>query len=46
MDLEAKVEGYLCYSCQAGTAAAGSEESVPARGRYVIMDHPGGLGGF
>jgi hypothetical protein len=46
MDLEAKVEGYLCYSCQEGTAAAGSEQLVPARGRYVIMDHPGGLGGF
>jgi len=46
LDRETNVEGYLCYGCQDGTAAAGAEQSVPPRGRYVIMDHPGGLPGF
>jgi hypothetical protein len=45
-DLEANVEGYLCYSCQEGTAGTGAEQSVPPRGRYVIMDHPGTGPGF
>jgi len=46
VDLEAKLGGYLCYSCQEGTAAPGAEQSVPPRGRYVVTDHLGGLPGF
>ena len=46
LDLKAKVEGYLCYSCQVGTASAGGEQTVPPRGRCVVTDHLGGLPGL
>ena len=42
LDREANIEGYLCYACQAGTAALGAEQSIPLSGRYVVVDFPGG----
>jgi len=45
LDRERNVEGYLCYACQAGSAALGAESSFPLSGRYVVIDFPGGLPG-
>ncbi len=45
IDRETRVEGYLCYPCQPGTAALGAEQSIPLSGRYVVIDIPGGMPG-
>jgi hypothetical protein len=33
-------EGFLCLACQAGSAGAGAEQSIPLSGRYVVIDLP------
>jgi hypothetical protein len=30
--------GFLCHACQPGSAAAGSEQSIPLSGRYVVIE--------
>jgi hypothetical protein len=30
--------GWLCYSCQEGSAALGAEQSIPLSGRYVVIE--------
>jgi len=44
-DTKAETDGFLCYSCQPGSAATGPEQSIPLSGRYVVIDLPGGLPG-
>ena len=42
LDRQTKVDGYLCHSCQPGSASGGAEQSIPLSGRYVVIDMPGG----
>jgi hypothetical protein len=42
IDLHTKVEGYLCYACQDGTAVVTPDQTIPVSGRYAVID----LGGF
>jgi len=44
-DTQADTDGFLCYSCQPGSAASGSEQSIPLIGRYAVIDLAGGLPG-
>ena len=38
LDRQTNVEGYLCYSCQPGSASLGAEQSIPISGRYAVID--------
>ena len=38
IDRQTRADGYLCYSCQAGTASLGAEQSIPLSGRYAVID--------
>ena len=29
--------GWLCYSCQEGSAALGADQSIPVSGRYAVV---------
>lgn len=31
-------EGFLCHSCQRGSAGDGAESTAPLSGRYVVID--------
>ena len=42
LDRQTRVEGFLCYSCQPGSASGGAEQSIPRSGRYVVINLPGG----
>jgi len=44
-DVETGTEGFLCYACQAGSAATPDAQSTPLSGRYVVIDLPGGYPG-
>ena len=37
--------GFLCHACQPGSARAGSQQTIPLSGRYVVIDFPGGYPG-
>ena len=41
LDLQTKVEGYLCYACQYGSAEVTPEQSIPLSGRYAVIDAGG-----
>jgi hypothetical protein len=38
IDRQTRVEGYLCYACQPGSASGGVEQSIPVSGRYAVVD--------
>lgn len=40
LDRLASVEGYLCYSCQPGSTSERAEKTIPAGGRYAVVDLP------
>ena len=44
-DTASGAEGFLCHTCQSGSAASGSEPRIPLSGRYVVIDLPGGMPG-
>jgi hypothetical protein len=44
-DVETGTEGALCQACQEGSAVIGPDQVVPASGRYVVIDFPGGYPG-
>ena len=48
VDTVTGAEGFLCQSCQPGSAGLGGEQTTPASGRYVVdVVGPSGLtGGF
>lgn len=31
-------EGFLCHSCQRGSAGLGAQQTMPLSGRYVVID--------
>lgn len=37
-DLVSGETGFLCHACQPGSAALGSEQTVPVSGRYVVVE--------
>ena len=38
LDRQTRAEGFLCYACQPGSASGGAEQSIPASGRYAVVD--------
>jgi len=46
LDRQTKVEGYLCYACQEGSATLGAEQAIPLSGRYVVIDIQGPMRGI
>jgi len=45
LDRETGAEGFLCQSCQEGSATIVPDQSIPLSGRYVVIDIPGGMAG-
>jgi hypothetical protein len=41
VDRQTNVQGYLCYSCQPGSASLGAEGSLPLSGRYAVVNFQG-----
>lgn len=44
-DTETGADGYLCQTCQPGSAGLGGVSTIPLSGRYVVIDLPGGFPG-
>jgi len=37
IDTQMKQEGFLCLTCQAGSATVGVDQNLPVSGRYVVF---------
>lgn len=37
-DTESGATGWLCHSCQEGSASVGADQSIPLSGRYVVIE--------
>lgn len=37
-DTHTAATGFLCHVCQPGSARAGSEQTIPLSGRYVVIE--------
>ena len=46
LDRGTGADGYLCQSCQEGSAVVVPDQTIPLSGRYVVIDIPGAGPGF